>query len=280
VSNRVPSVAGRYPQQASFRYRQVPGSTPLVMLHGLGGDHEQLAGLPWKQHIRDHTTLVPDLRGHGSTTADTTRIRPDFDLLAHDVLALAARLGLRRRLVLVGISMGAGTALRIALSQPNRVAGLVCIRPAWAHRAHPANLRIFEQLADHLRADTPALGRASFVESTAYQKVRQRLPDAARSLLAQFDTHDRRRAAAMLTAMPASTPYAARRDLARVRCPTLIASNQHDPFHPVAIAEQWCSGIPQAELVELPPRYREPTEHATALVDIVTRFVAMIDGAA
>jgi pimeloyl-ACP methyl ester carboxylesterase len=265
-----------YPAQASFSYRQVPGAVPVVMLHGLGGDSGQLAGLPWGPRSQEWTTLVPDLRGHGRSSA-TTAVQPTFDLLAHDVDALSGHLGLGGKVVLAGISMGAGVALRLTLASPHRVAGLVCIRPAWEHHPYPPNLDVLQRIADGLETGDPDLGRARFASSDDFSALADRFPDAAHSLLSYFDTSQPQRMARMLRAMPASAPYSAPHDLQHVKCPTVIVGNKDDPMHPVDLAHRWSAAIPQARFIEAPPRYSSAAEHARAIVDVATGFVTSLD---
>lgn len=61
-----------------------------------------------------------------------------FDGMADDVTALLDRLELPS-VIVVGMSMGAAIAVRMALREPDRVRGLVLIRPAWLDR--PDHLR-------------------------------------------------------------------------------------------------------------------------------------------
>ncbi len=56
-----------------------------------------------------------------------------FDVFADDLIALADQLGLDR-FVVGGISLGAGTALNLAIRYPERVSALVLCRPAWLDR--------------------------------------------------------------------------------------------------------------------------------------------------
>lgn len=101
-------------------YAEVPGDSsvrPLVLLHGGGVDHRmwapQFAAFPGRRIV------APDARGHGSTPAATAPFR-----LADDVIALLDRLEIERAVV-IGLSMGGGTAVDLALEYPSRVAGLV-----------------------------------------------------------------------------------------------------------------------------------------------------------
>lgn len=90
---------------------------PLVLLHGGAVDRRmwtgQLSAFP------ERTVVAPDARGHGGSSDAAAAHR-----LADDVIALLDGLGIERA-VLVGLSMGGGTAVDVALEHPDRVAALV-----------------------------------------------------------------------------------------------------------------------------------------------------------
>lgn len=98
--------------------------TPLVLLHGLGGERGDwdrlIAALP-----DDYATLRYDLRGFGRSTPLDGRPYSHAD----DLLALFDARGIGRATVL-GLSMGGGVALNFALNHPERVARLILISPA------------------------------------------------------------------------------------------------------------------------------------------------------
>ncbi|GGW93193.1 hydrolase [Streptomyces malachitofuscus] len=100
-------------------YRDTGGTGPaLVLLHGGFLDHRM-----WDAQVpalaASHRVLAPDARGHGASTNATRPFRP-----ADDVAALLDHLGIGSA-VLVGLSMGAGTAVDTALEHPRRVRALV-----------------------------------------------------------------------------------------------------------------------------------------------------------
>jgi pimeloyl-ACP methyl ester carboxylesterase len=97
----------------------------LVLLHGLFGSAANWMGIA-RQLAPDWRVVVADLRNHGRSFHD-----PDvsYPALADDVQALLDALGLERA-VLVGHSMGAKTAMWLALTAPERVERLVAVDSA------------------------------------------------------------------------------------------------------------------------------------------------------
>ncbi len=92
---------------------------PVVLLHGLFG-----AGRNWTQlaltlgaHYR---VYLPDARNHGASPWAESMSYAD---MAGDVLALIEREQLQRPFI-VGHSMGGKTAMALALSQPQAIAGI------------------------------------------------------------------------------------------------------------------------------------------------------------
>lgn len=96
-----------------------PGTaaTPLVLLHGGAVDHRM-----WAEQINafpERRVVAPDARGHGRSSTPTEPYR-----LCDDVVMLLDALEIERA-ILVGLSMGGGTAVDTALEHPDRVAALV-----------------------------------------------------------------------------------------------------------------------------------------------------------
>ena len=106
-----------------YREYGSPGERPpLVFLHGLFGSSANWRGIA-RRFESDHHVVVPDLRNHGRS--------PHSDEVSYvaqvaDVVSLLDRLGIAAG-VLVGHSMGGKVAMQLALSRPDRVAGLVCV---------------------------------------------------------------------------------------------------------------------------------------------------------
>ncbi len=99
---------------------------PLILLHGATSDaardfRGQLPTLT--EAFRCYT---PDARGHGRTRWDTATDGFSADWLADDLLAFADALDLAT-FHLLGFSLGAMTALRVAVRAPERLRTLVVV---------------------------------------------------------------------------------------------------------------------------------------------------------
>jgi pimeloyl-ACP methyl ester carboxylesterase len=103
-------------------YYEVHGDGPVVVLiHGSGGHHAAW----WQQTpalSRSYSVVTLDLRGFGKSTSDLD----EFDSLAFPdyILAVLDHSGIERA-VLVGQSIGASAALKVAMREPERIAGVV-----------------------------------------------------------------------------------------------------------------------------------------------------------
>lgn len=87
---------------------------PVVLLHGLGEDAADWDGFAARLAERGRQAIAVDLRGHGTSSHPGEY---SFELMADDVLAFLASLGLAR-IDLVGHSMGGMVAQLVAVRSP------------------------------------------------------------------------------------------------------------------------------------------------------------------
>lgn len=116
--------------RGKVHYFDVPGTgtgTPILLLHGLGSRAADWAGLVRRLRPTTRRILIPDLPGHGWSPGDA----PTADDLRVILLEVGAHL-LPERSYVIGNSMGGLVAVRMALSFPERVLGLVLLSPAGA----------------------------------------------------------------------------------------------------------------------------------------------------
>ncbi|WP_367118867.1 alpha/beta fold hydrolase, partial [Mesorhizobium sp.] len=69
------------------------------------------------------------------------------------------------RFVAGGISMGAAIVMRLACRHPDRVAGLLLVRPAWIFGSAPANMRPNAEVAGLILDHGPDIARTIFAQS-------------------------------------------------------------------------------------------------------------------
>jgi abhydrolase domain-containing protein 6 len=111
--------------ELAYYERRRPG-TPVVMLHGFGGDKE--TWLLFAPYLRRRPLLVVDLPGHGASSP----VGGEYASAARMGAAIIAMLDARgiRSAHLLGNSMGGGIALWLARHHPARVASLGLIASA------------------------------------------------------------------------------------------------------------------------------------------------------
>ena len=111
----------------AFRSRQVPEGPVIVLLHGGSLDSARLSWEPiWPKLAGTAQLVAPDLPGYGASRLGATR--PTLAGYRDWLLAFLDACELRT-VVLVGLSMGGGIALRTAVDAPDRVSALVLCAP-------------------------------------------------------------------------------------------------------------------------------------------------------
>ena len=206
---------------------------PLVLLHGA----TSVAARDFRGQLPTLTTAfrcyTPDARGHGRTRWDTAAGGFSADWLADDALAFADALGLDT-FHLLGFSLGAMTALRVAVRRPKRLRTLVVVgittdrepRASVARRLMDP-LRIDRDdpawAADLSRRHDPGQGESAW---------RALLPAIARDVATQT----------LLTP----------REIRTIDPPTLVAVGDRDPFVPVDAAWRLSRSVLDGRLLVLP----------------------------
>ncbi|MFM9556194.1 Pimeloyl-ACP methyl ester carboxylesterase [Streptomyces sp. cf124] len=100
-------------------YQDAGAGTPLVLLHGGFTDHTMWRDLVPALTAAGHRVIAPDARGHGASANASKPFR-----FTDDLAALLRHLETGPA-ILVGMSMGGGTAVDTALEHPDLVRALV-----------------------------------------------------------------------------------------------------------------------------------------------------------
>lgn len=219
---------------------------PLILLHGATSAGARDFGGQLPSLRRAFRCYLPDARGHGRTRWDTAADGFDADDLAADVLAFADALELDTFHV-IGFSLGAMTALRVAVAAPARLRTLVVIgitvdrepRASVARRLMDP-IRIDRSdpawAADLARRHDPGQGEGAW---------RALLPAIARDVGTQV----------LLTP----------RQVRSVDAPTLVVCGDRDPFVPVDHAWRLSRQVPDGRLLVVPDAGHEAFNERPAI---------------
>lgn len=219
-------------------------SGPLVvLLHGLGSSS---ADWPEQQAVLEarYRIAAVDLPGHGRSPLPAGPLTVEG--MARDVAALLARLDDAPAHVL-GLSLGACVALRLALAAPERVRSLTLVNPfARVQSAGPGDLARLG-LRMLLLGTAPMHAVAAHVARRLFPWPDQRaLYEAAVTSLAATPRR------AYLVSMRALAGFDARGQVAAIRQPTLIVAGDRDTSVPLSAKLALARAIPRARLLVVP----------------------------
>jgi pimeloyl-ACP methyl ester carboxylesterase len=218
-----------------------------VLLHGLTATHRYVVMGSKALQRAGHDVVAYDARGHGASDPAPTPEAYGYGDLAEDLLRVLDDAGFERA-VLAGASMGAHTAVRLAMEHPERVAGLVIVTPAYDPEDWPGNLVRWDALSNGLRTG----GVDGFVAAYGDEGPEKWKATLQTVLRQRIGAHEHPEAVAdALRAVPRSRPWETREQLRAIACPTTIVADRDepDPGHPLAVGELYASLIPGAKLV-------------------------------
>jgi pimeloyl-ACP methyl ester carboxylesterase len=224
--------------------------TPVVLLHGLTATRRYVVMGSRALERSTHRVIAYDARGHGRSSPAPDRSAYTHADLGRDLEAVLDALAIDRA-VLAGASMGAHTALWLALQKPARVAGLVVITPGYdpARVDDAARVARWDALADGLQRG----GAEGFLEAYDMTKVAEPWRETvARVIRQRLELHEHPDALAdALRVVPRSRPFGAIDELAAIAVPTVVVASRDeaDPEHPLALGEAYARSIPSARLI-------------------------------
>lgn len=245
------------------------GGLPVIFQHGLGGDAVQVA-----QNFPDGPSrrrLTVECRAQGGSGAGSKRPF-SIAMFADDVLAAADAAGLDR-FVAGGISMGAAIALHLASRHPDRVLGLVLVRPAWAFDAAPQNMRPYVEVAELIRRLPLAEARETFASSATSARFRTEAPDNLASLLGFFARENATVFAEVMQAIAADGPGVTQAEAAGFATPTLVIGSAIDLVHPLATARELAATIPNTTFTEVTPKATDKDRHFAEIRAAISSFL-------
>ena len=253
-----------------FHYRRHGRGIPFIFQHGLGGDVSQPLGLfSAPQGIE---LFSFDFRAHGETRPLGSPAKISLSTFADDLSAFMDQLQLKRA-VIGGISMGAAVSLNFSLRFPERVLGLVLSRPAWLDGPMTRNAEIFSEISYLIRQHGAQKGLDLFKLSDTYHLVFHESPDAAASLVGQFENPRAEETFVRLERIPKDAPNCDRQEWRSIQVPTLVLANRKDPIHPFEHGEILAQHIPMSEFKELTAKSVSVERHAQETQEFIEDFL-------
>ena len=225
----------------------------VVLLHGLTATRRYVLMGSRLLERSGYEVVSYDARGHGHSVPAGMPSDYGYEHLARDLEAVLDGLGLERA-ILAGASMGAHTALRVALTDPERVTALGLITPAYDPSAAAAaqDGGSWQALAAGLRQG----GVEGFLRAYDFSAVPDRWRGTVERVIRQrLSAHEHPQAVAdALEVVPRSRPFATMAELAAVEVPAVVVGSRDDadPGHPLVLAERYAAALPGAQLVVEP----------------------------
>ena len=248
---------------------------PGRLLHGLTATRRYVVQGSSLLARRGHRVLAYDARGHGESAPAPERAAYEYADLVADLRAVLDELEPARP-VLVGSSMGAATALAVALEEPDRVSALVQITPAYdgSPRERPRRSRALG-LAWPTRSRTGT--SSSFVERSGLDAVPERFRETALLALRQrLERHrDLGAVADAVRVVPRSHAFYGLEGLGALDLPVLVVGSRDDtdPGHPLAVAEEYARRLPRARLVVEDPGESPLAWRGSSLSKAIAEFL-------
>ncbi len=240
---------------ATVHYTRMGRSTgpALVLLHGFSD-----AGQCWLRLGTDlaseYDVVMPDAAGHGRTSPAAPGESPARSVA--DVVGIIDALGLERP-VLIGHSMGAATAARLAGEAPDRVRGVVLEDPGWRDGVSAPTTTAAAGSRSQLRSPAWTTWMRSLKDLSPAE--RRLVADRERPEWAEEERGPWIEAKAQfnldaLAAMPAPTLTAWREIARRITCPVLLltADVERGAIVTPEAAREAASLLPAVRVVHIP----------------------------
>lgn len=221
---------------------------PLIWGHGLTGSSGQSAAYPLVDLTpaqAERAVVRFDARGHGMSSMIDDPTTGSWAELALDQIALIDHLGFDR-VVVGGVSMGAGTAMHAALVLRERLDKMVLVIPptGWDERA--PQIALYEQMAHVVETRGPKALLAASAEMPPPDPFIGSSEFADRKAGTLGVADPTRLAACFRGAAHADLPSL--EDLATITTPTLVLAWSGDPGHPVSTAERLRDTLPNVQV--------------------------------
>jgi pimeloyl-ACP methyl ester carboxylesterase len=217
------------------------GDRVVVLLHGLLMRRSMHALLAAELAGRGYRVLCLDLLGHGDSDRPTDKRQYSIELFGRQVIGLLDELGIES-VVIGGTSLGANTALEVAVQAPSRVRGLILDMPVledsqtfWAMIVGPsiALFTLGQPVLHTLRFAANRIPRGNF----------------HRDLILDFVRPDPRPSRHLLLGLVYGRKAPSAADRRAITAPALVIAHRRDYSHAISDAHELITELSNAELI-------------------------------
>ena len=241
---------------------------PLVLLHGIGGSLDSWA--PLLAEMPDRDIVMVDSPGTGRSDVPWLPI-PLSSVAAYIVGAIRA-LGLRRRVDVLGYSLGGMVAQEVARRYPLLVRRLILVSTGMGFYSRPPSPQVQRALMSPRRYTDPAAAERDVPLLAGGRTARD--PAALAEIVAARARH-RPSPRGYLYQQLATIGWSSRQWLPDLRMPTLVLQGAEDPVVYVENASMLASRIPNAELEIVPSGgHMMLFDESKKIAAILERFLA------
>jgi len=224
--------------------RGAANARPVILIHGLLLSQEMHIPLAKDLAARGNRVITVDLLGHGVSDRPRDMWRYSMHFFAQQALALMDHLELQQAAVM-GTSLGANTALEMALQAPERLRGMVIEMPV-LDNALLASALTFTPILVALTFGEPVMKVVSRVTRAI---PRRALPHYGNVLL-DLIRQEPGPGAAVLQGLFFGRIAPHRTERRTLPTPALVIGHRRDPVHPFSDAGALAEELPNAKLIE------------------------------
>ncbi len=257
-------------------YREAGSGAPVVLLHGSAG-----CGAQWRDSVsrlrKRHRVITPDLPGYGGSEADPAQPANSLATLARAIIDLIDHIG--EPVHLVGHSIGAAIAVKIAMSGRARIRSLTLFEPSLFHLLRDGNAgdrALFTEVSDMTATlassaydDIPHEGMRKFIDHCNGDGTWAGLSDNMRDAYASDIDNVLRDFAASASQMWSLD------ELERIACPTFAYMGLDTSAAARRMTEILARAIPNARLTRVTSAgHMLPVAHPHIVASALERHIA------
>lgn len=243
-----------------LRYKTQGSGTPVLLLHGWGGEADSFDALIAQLPIEDYQYIAPDFPGFGKTKAQKKpwAVADYMKCMEKFVDALGIK-----RFVLISHSFGGRVALKWALHDPKRITKMVQIASAGIKPKHGLKFKVLRGVAKVgkavfslpiLRSAKPFMRKVLYKSAgvSDYMKVEGVMQDSFKKIIAED----------------------LRPSLSKVSVPTILIWGKNDGKTPLSDGNTMLEEIPDSKLYLIEDgRHGIHKTHAAEVAHSITEFL-------